>query len=191
MRSHVRSPLYEPPKRSTNGCVVLGFLSAQAPTAHRRCRPRLPRCVQVVSLGRELLGGNGILHDFGVAKAFADLEAYYSYEGERYPLLCWRLCPTFRHLWPAEVCCCCAPSAPCPAGSQPQQRLARGLTTPGAEHAAPAALQAPMRSTCWWRAAARPASPLSRRRRPGVARESRMCRPEPGPRKGRRVPEQC
>ncbi|GAB4822041.1 hypothetical protein N2152v2_009087 [Parachlorella kessleri] len=36
---------------------------------------------EVVALGRELLGGNGILHDFLVAKAFADLEAYYSYEG--------------------------------------------------------------------------------------------------------------
>jgi acyl-CoA oxidase len=36
---------------------------------------------EVVSLGRELLGGNGILSDFLVAKAFADMEAYYSYEG--------------------------------------------------------------------------------------------------------------
>ena len=37
--------------------------------------PSLP--VQVVSLGRELLGGNGILSEFLVAKAFADMEAYY------------------------------------------------------------------------------------------------------------------
>jgi acyl-CoA oxidase len=36
---------------------------------------------EVVSLGRELLGGNGILTDFLVAKAFCDAEAYYSYEG--------------------------------------------------------------------------------------------------------------
>lgn len=36
---------------------------------------------EVVALGRELLGGNGILSDFGVAKAFCDAEAYYSYEG--------------------------------------------------------------------------------------------------------------
>lgn len=36
---------------------------------------------EVVSLGRELLGGNGILSDFLVAKAFCDAEAYYSYEG--------------------------------------------------------------------------------------------------------------
>ncbi|KAL6897789.1 hypothetical protein ACP4OV_006748 [Aristida adscensionis] len=36
---------------------------------------------EVVSLGRELLGGNGILADFLVAKAFCDLEAVFSYEG--------------------------------------------------------------------------------------------------------------
>lgn len=36
---------------------------------------------QVMALGRELLGGNGIVTDFLVAKAWADCEAYYSYEG--------------------------------------------------------------------------------------------------------------
>ncbi|KAJ1255524.1 hypothetical protein BS78_K199300 [Paspalum vaginatum] len=36
---------------------------------------------EVVSLGRELLGGNGILADFLVAKAFCDLEPIFSYEG--------------------------------------------------------------------------------------------------------------
>ena len=36
---------------------------------------------EVVSLGRELLGGNGILSDYLVAKSFCDCEAYYSYEG--------------------------------------------------------------------------------------------------------------
>nr|CAB3476173.1 unnamed protein product [Digitaria exilis] len=36
---------------------------------------------EVVFLGRELLGGNGILADFLVAKAFCDLEPIYSYEG--------------------------------------------------------------------------------------------------------------
>jgi acyl-CoA oxidase len=36
---------------------------------------------EVVSLAREVLGGNGILSDFLVGKAFCDLEAYYSYEG--------------------------------------------------------------------------------------------------------------
>lgn len=36
---------------------------------------------ETVSLGRELLGGNGILVDFLVAKAFCDLEPVFSYEG--------------------------------------------------------------------------------------------------------------
>jgi hypothetical protein len=45
--------------------------------------PPPPGRREVVSLGRELLGGNGIVSDFLVAKAFCDLEAYYSYEGER------------------------------------------------------------------------------------------------------------
>jgi len=36
---------------------------------------------EVVALGRELLGGNGIVADFLVAKAFCDMEALYTYEG--------------------------------------------------------------------------------------------------------------
>ncbi|GMH37290.1 hypothetical protein BSKO_05163 [Bryopsis sp. KO-2023] len=36
---------------------------------------------EVVSLGRELLGGNGVVSDFHVAKVFCDMEAIYSYEG--------------------------------------------------------------------------------------------------------------
>ncbi|XP_010528982.1 PREDICTED: acyl-coenzyme A oxidase 4, peroxisomal [Tarenaya hassleriana] len=36
---------------------------------------------ETASLGRELLGGNGILADFLVAKAFCDLEPIYTYEG--------------------------------------------------------------------------------------------------------------
>ncbi|KAG2441458.1 hypothetical protein HXX76_003080 [Chlamydomonas incerta] len=36
---------------------------------------------EVVALGRELLGGNGILSHFHVAKAFCDIEAIYTYEG--------------------------------------------------------------------------------------------------------------
>ncbi|KAL3536531.1 hypothetical protein ACH5RR_004992 [Cinchona calisaya] len=39
------------------------------------------RARETVSLGRELLGGNGILTDFLVAKAFCDLEPIYTYEG--------------------------------------------------------------------------------------------------------------
>ncbi|CAL5389885.1 unnamed protein product [Camellia sinensis] len=36
---------------------------------------------ETVALGRELLGGNGILTDFQVAKAFCDLEPIYTGEG--------------------------------------------------------------------------------------------------------------
>jgi len=39
------------------------------------------RARETVALGRELLGGNGILADFLVAKAFCDLEPIYTYEG--------------------------------------------------------------------------------------------------------------
>ncbi|KAJ7558445.1 hypothetical protein O6H91_04G039600 [Diphasiastrum complanatum] len=39
------------------------------------------RARETVALGRELLGGNGILVDFLVAKAFCDIEPIYTYEG--------------------------------------------------------------------------------------------------------------
>ncbi|CAD7698284.1 unnamed protein product [Ostreobium quekettii] len=39
------------------------------------------RCRETVALARELLGGNGILSEFHVAKAFCDIEAIYTYEG--------------------------------------------------------------------------------------------------------------
>ncbi|KAG4111287.1 hypothetical protein ERO13_D13G095300v2 [Gossypium hirsutum] len=39
------------------------------------------RARETVVLGRELLGGNGILADFHVAKAFCDMEPIYTYEG--------------------------------------------------------------------------------------------------------------
>ncbi len=41
-------------------------------TAHMR---------ETVALGRGILGGNGILTDYGMAKIFADAEAIYTYEG--------------------------------------------------------------------------------------------------------------
>jgi glutaryl-CoA dehydrogenase len=34
-----------------------------------------------VALGRSILGGNGIVTDYEMAKVFADAEAIYSYEG--------------------------------------------------------------------------------------------------------------
>ncbi|KAM7271523.1 hypothetical protein ACFE04_030737 [Oxalis oulophora] len=39
------------------------------------------RARETAAIGRELLGGNGILADFLVAKAFCDLEPIYTYEG--------------------------------------------------------------------------------------------------------------
>lgn len=36
---------------------------------------------EVASLGRELMGGNGIVLDYHVARLFADMEAIYTYEG--------------------------------------------------------------------------------------------------------------
>jgi alkylation response protein AidB-like acyl-CoA dehydrogenase len=39
------------------------------------------KCRETVSWGRELLGGNGIVADYKVARFFTDCEALYSYEG--------------------------------------------------------------------------------------------------------------
>ncbi len=39
------------------------------------------RMRESVALGRSILGGNGIVTDFEMAKVFADAEAIYSYEG--------------------------------------------------------------------------------------------------------------
>jgi glutaryl-CoA dehydrogenase len=36
---------------------------------------------QVVAMGREILGGNGILLENHIARHFADMEAVYTYEG--------------------------------------------------------------------------------------------------------------
>jgi hypothetical protein len=38
---------------------------------------------ETVAWARELLGGNGIVLDYNVARFFADAEALYSYEGAR------------------------------------------------------------------------------------------------------------
>jgi glutaryl-CoA dehydrogenase len=35
----------------------------------------------VVALGRETLGGNGVLLEYHIARHFADMEATYTYEG--------------------------------------------------------------------------------------------------------------
>lgn len=52
------------------------MLQASLVKAHNTLRGR-----EVVALAREILGGNGIVSDFLVAKAHADMEAIYTYEG--------------------------------------------------------------------------------------------------------------
>ena len=39
------------------------------------------KCRETVAWAREVLGGNGIVADYNVARFFADAEALYSYEG--------------------------------------------------------------------------------------------------------------
>ena len=53
---------------------------AQAALAKAYCTSRMR---ETVAYARELLGGNGILLDHGVARFFNDAEALYSYEGTR------------------------------------------------------------------------------------------------------------
>ena len=56
-----------------------GFVrSAQASLAKRAC---CRRARKVCSIARDVLGGNGILLQYGVARLFADMEAVFSYEG--------------------------------------------------------------------------------------------------------------
>ncbi|MGI8614401.1 MAG: acyl-CoA dehydrogenase family protein [Nocardioidaceae bacterium] len=56
------------------------FRDEQAALAKSYCTSRMR---ETVAWARELLGGNGILLDHGVARFFADAEALYSYEGSR------------------------------------------------------------------------------------------------------------
>jgi glutaryl-CoA dehydrogenase len=41
------------------------------------------RARETVAMAREVMGGNGIVLDYGAARFFADMEALYSYEGTR------------------------------------------------------------------------------------------------------------
>lgn len=56
-----------------------GFVrSSQASLAKRAC---CRRARKVCSISRDVMGGNGILLSYGVARLFADMEAVFSYEG--------------------------------------------------------------------------------------------------------------
>jgi glutaryl-CoA dehydrogenase len=56
------------------------LLDQHASLAKAFCTVRMR---ETVAWARELLGGNGIVLDFNVARFFADAEALYSYEGTR------------------------------------------------------------------------------------------------------------
>jgi glutaryl-CoA dehydrogenase len=56
------------------------FEDEQGALAKSFCTTRLRECV---AWGRELMGGNGVLLDYGMARYFNDAEALYSYEGTR------------------------------------------------------------------------------------------------------------
>ncbi len=56
------------------------FVDEQGALAKSFCTTRMR---EVVAWGRELMGGNGILLDHGMARYFNDAEALYSYEGTR------------------------------------------------------------------------------------------------------------
>lgn len=83
-----RPPLAEaPPLRLVTPNQAPLAATCRSPLGRGCAALRPPHCglpsapvTQVVSLGRELLGGNGILSEFLVAKAFCDAEAYYRWE---------------------------------------------------------------------------------------------------------------
>ena len=56
-----------------------GFVRSSQASLAKRAACRSAR--KVCALAREVLGGNGILLEYGVARLFADMEAVYSYEG--------------------------------------------------------------------------------------------------------------
>ena len=56
------------------------FVDEQGALAKSFCTTRMR---EIVAWGRELMGGNGILLDHGMARYFNDAEALYSYEGTR------------------------------------------------------------------------------------------------------------
>ena len=56
------------------------FEDEQGALAKSFCTTRLR---ESVAWGRELMGGNGVLLDYGIARYFNDAEALYSYEGTR------------------------------------------------------------------------------------------------------------
>ncbi|ALO65279.1 acyl-CoA dehydrogenase [Arthrobacter alpinus] len=61
---------------ASDGQLVPSMAQVALAKAHTTAAMR-----ETVSLGRSILGGNGIVSDYGMAKVFADAEAIYTYEG--------------------------------------------------------------------------------------------------------------
>ena len=118
----------------------------------------------MVALGRELLGGNGILSEFLVAKAFADMEAYYRWASEVQnwqgrgicSVLGWGVLETLgRHVLMATALCSLLLSSLLAAEPSVYNQCLRSPHPPTYTHSPqPAATRARTRSTRWWRAAA-------------------------------------
>lgn len=77
MTAHVCS-MYLLAERMTQDFVA-GKCSLPAISMVKAYTTKLGR--EVVALCREIVGGNGIVLDFGVASKWADMEATYTYEG--------------------------------------------------------------------------------------------------------------
>ncbi|WP_343319159.1 acyl-CoA dehydrogenase family protein [Arthrobacter sp. TMP15] len=61
---------------ATDGPLLPSMAQVALAKAHTTAAMR-----ETVGLGRSILGGNGIVSDYGMAKIFADAEAIYTYEG--------------------------------------------------------------------------------------------------------------
>jgi glutaryl-CoA dehydrogenase len=65
-------------------CVLAQIARVEAPTAGQASLAKrlcARRCKETVAIARDLLGGNGVLLEYGVAHLFADAEAISTYEG--------------------------------------------------------------------------------------------------------------
>jgi glutaryl-CoA dehydrogenase len=60
--------------------IARDYADEQSSLAKAYCTARMR---ENVAWGREILGGNGIVLDYGIGRMFADAEALYSYEGTR------------------------------------------------------------------------------------------------------------
>ena len=72
--AQLQEDIYTEAKGARHG----GAEMAQVALAKAYCSARMR---ETVAMGRSILGGNGIVTDYRMAKIFADAEAIYTYEG--------------------------------------------------------------------------------------------------------------